>query len=151
MKGSESMAENLSVRLIVPKSSAGQNPSNNNIVALADQYLKTFPDLGTKGVFNLTYTGYMTETEPAQALFMATNRTGEDIFDFSFVFDFKVDGQTIWEKTMISITEEDFGELPAETSMPLLISVPQGKEAGLLKAGDENTIQLSLSQLQRLV
>lgn len=151
MKGSESMAENLSVRLIVPKSSAGQNPSNNNIVALADQYLKTFPDLGTKGVFNLTYTGYMTETEPAQALFMATNRTGEDIFDFSFVFDLKVDEQTIWEKTMISITEEDFGELPAETSMPLLISVPQGKEAGLLKAGDENTIQLSLSQLQRLV
>lgn len=151
MKGSESMAENLSVRLIVPKSSAGQNPSNNNIVALADQYLKTFPDLGTKGVFNLTYTGYMTETEPAQALFMATNRTGEDIFDFSFVFDLKVDGQTIWEKTMISITEEDFGELPAETSMPLLISVPQGKEAGLLKAGGENTIQLSLSQLQRLV
>lgn len=145
------MAENLSVRLIVPKSSAGQNPSNNNIVALADQYLKTFPDLGTKGVFNLTYTGYMTETEPAQALFMATNRTGEDIFDFSFVFDLKVDGQTIWEKTMISITEEDFGELPAETSMPLLISVPQGKEAGLLKAGGENTIQLSLSQLQRLV
>lgn len=151
MKGSESMAENPSVRLIVPKSSAGQTPDNNNIVALANNYLQTFPDLGTKGVFNVTYTGYITETEPAQALFMATNRTGEDISNFSFVFDLRADGQMIWEKTMISITEEDFGELPAETSMPLLISVPQGKEADLLKAGDENTIQLSLSQLQRLV
>lgn len=145
------MADNPSVQLVLPKSSGGQTPDNNNVVALADKYLTTYPDIGTKGVFNVTYTGYVTKTEPAQALFMATNRTGEAISNFSFVFDLKIDGQAIWEKTLIAITDEEFGELPAETSMPLLINVPMGKEADLLKAADEAMIQLSLSQLQRLV
>lgn len=143
------MATDKSIQLILPKSSKGENPENNNIVTLAEEYLNTIPNIGTEGVFNLTYTGYAIETKPYQALFMATNRTGESIEDFSFVLDLQIGDQIIWQKTLFRITKEEFGEIPANSSMPILISVPAGKETDLLKATNDN-IQISLSRLQKL-
>lgn len=143
------MATDEPIQLVLPKSSRGEKPEDNNIVALAENYLKTLPDIGIKGVFNLTYTGYAIETTPYQALFMATNRMGETLDDFSFVLDLKIGEQIIWKKTLFRIPKEEFGAIPANSSMPILISVPTGKETDLLKATNDN-IQISLSQLQKL-
>lgn len=143
------MATDESIQLILPKSSKGETSENNQVVALAEEYLNTIPNIGTEGVFNLTYTGYALEAKPYQALFMATNRTGETIEDFSFVLDLQIGDQTIWQKTLFRITKEAFGEIPAHSSMPILISVPEGKETDLLKATNDN-IQVSLSRLQKL-
>ena len=143
------MATDESIQLVLPKSSKGETPENNQVVALAEEYLETIPNIGTEGVFNLTYTGYALDTKPYQALFMATNRTGETIEDFSFVLDLQIGDQTIWQKTLFRITKEAFGEIPVHSSMPILISVPEGKETDLLKATHDN-IQLSLSRLQKL-
>lgn len=143
------MATDDSIQLILPKSSKGEKPENNNIVALAEEYLNTIPNIGTEGLFNLTYTGYALETKPYQALFMATNRTGETIEDFSFVLDLQIEDQIIWQSTLFRITKEAFGEIPTHSSMPILISVPEGKESDLLKATNDN-IHISLSRLQKL-
>ncbi|MBM6614781.1 hypothetical protein JTF06_07735 [Desemzia sp. RIT804] len=143
------MATDESIQLILPKSSKEEKPESNNIVALAQEYLNTIPNIGAEGLFNLTYTGYVVETKPYQALFMATNRTEEAIADFSFVLDLQIEDQTIWQKTLLRITKEEFGEIPVHSSMPILINVPEGKETELLKADNDN-IQISLSQLQRL-
>lgn len=149
MKVSESMATDKAIQLILPKSSKGEKPENNPIVALAQEYLDNLSDMGVAGLFNLTYTGYLIETKPYQALFMATNRTGEPIEDFSFVLDVQIGDQMIWQNTLFRITKEEFGEIPVHSSMPILISVPEGRETDLLEA-DNDTIQISLSQLQKL-
>lgn len=143
------MTTNKPSQLVIPKASAGETPENNEILALANNYLKQFPQIGEPGVFNFTYTGFVIQAQPAQALFLATNRTGETIADFAFQLDVSVNQEPIWKNTVLKLAKEDFGELPMESSMPVLVSIPEGKAEALLDAAEE-AIAVSLSHLQRL-
>lgn len=143
------MAASEPSQLVLPKASKDETPSQNKIVALAADYLQKVPQIGEPGVFNFTFTGFVIQMQPAHALFMATNRTGQTIENFAFRLHVTVNQEIIWENTLIKMSAEDFGELPDQASMPVLVSIPAGKEELLLKAKDEE-IQLTLSHLQRL-
>lgn len=143
------MAANKPSHLVVPKASAGETPENNKILALAEDYVQQFPQIGEPGVFNFTYTGFVIQAQPAQALFLATNRTDETITNFAFQLDVTVNQEPIWKSMVLKLAKEDFGELPVDSSMPVLVSIPEGKTESLLHAAEERIV-VSLSHLQRL-
>ncbi|MDE1548357.1 hypothetical protein [Jeotgalibaca caeni] len=113
----------------------------NEVIGVAEDFTTTNANLGEEELFTLSYTGYFIENEdgPLQAFFMGINRVGTPLTNLSFTLNFLVGEEAVWENTVFTLYEDEFGEQPVNTAMPIFLDVPAGKEELLKGATPEQS------------
>lgn len=108
----------------------------NDVINVAEDFTAENSGLAEEGLFTLSYTGFYIENEggPLQGFFMGVNRTGQPLTNLSFTLNFLVAEQPVWENTVFTLHESEFGTQPVDTAMPIFLDVPAGREDLLLNA-----------------
>lgn len=90
----------------------------------ADEIVHPASGFSQEGQLSLFWTG-ITTGEYESTIFLLANRTGEDLSDFSITVDFLTsDGGEILSEEELAITLTEYGTVPSDSLMPIMVDVP---------------------------
>lgn len=128
---------------------ANQNSENNELVALAEDFLTSNPNLGSEDSVTLTYTGYWyEENDQFSGVFLLTNKTGQTLNDFSFAIDWNYDGEIIYDSFLVNYYAESMNILPDHSTILLLLPIENEKQDLVREMESLDNFHLAISDVQ---
>lgn len=102
----------------------------------AEEIVNPASGFSQEGALTLFWTG-VTTGEYESTIFYVANRTGEDLSDFDITMTFETsDGGTILDEETITLSASDYGTLPNNGLLPILVDIPADGRTELAKLLD---------------
>jgi len=131
--GSNQTTEDQTITFVPQKSDldAGLSIESDETLAELAGIIETtdYSEIGTEDDVAIQYTGLYYQTEGSiQPIFLLTNKTNQSYTNMDMMVSFKsAEGEPVFEQEKFHLSEEEFGVLRPNTSMPLYLTIEPSK------------------------
>ena len=146
-KESLSVKNEAGLQFVVPLQYEGKE---SNVIELGKKLTKEHPELGNQGSLSINYTGAtFSSNQQEYAVFLLINKAGFQIDkDFEFSFNWKYDGQFIYQNQRIGYKISDSGALPDQSATILTLPISSEQKQIVETMTQEEKMSLEISDLK---